>query len=1808
MVSSLTVGLFRMNHVKTSYLQKSVISAAIAAALSVSVSTSHADIYEFAYANGGCTPAGCTGPGDGLFTMQDPAGVAQQNTSYPYYGDTSWAYGFRTQMGGTLTYDTTAETGAITISPFEFFNKGPATATGITFKRSPASNLMLVQMGFNWNSSDISTQVVLDASGLLEALPTIALGNTIDLASCTGGSLDGLCAVPASNTAKKGAIPIGAAPVATSSFNTSGQTGFGTVLADLSLGTDDGIGGSPMDNGPFSGFNANFDFASLTLAGYRETTPPAITVGGLTTNSITIPKGVAFDPLNPSTVGYVSCVDATHGSDTIDAAVGNNANISFQVPSNTVDINTAGDYVVTYTCQDNSSAIPSGTLTASNNTSNTATLNVTVNTTPVANTNYDQTLASNTTLLIDFASSAITGDGVVGLAIAEDADGNTMTFATIGTALHGAITNNGTNLVYTPTADGYVGTDSFTYTVNDGFIESATGTVNLTISNVLPVAVADGSSAQNSTTVTINLTTNDSDYEDALKPLPLVTLVNISATAQASDGSSVTNNGDGTVDYTAPATFTGNDTFTYQVQDSNGGLSNVATVTVNVSATPNAVPTANDVAYNTDAGSPLTIDITLGDDTATIPAADADLDTLIFTNVAATSAQGGTITGQNTGTLTYTPAAGYNGPDSFTFTANDGKGGVSSPANTINITVNQVAPVANDDTGLTMLLPGTLNIDVAANDSDIEDDANGTPLVTVTPGTPDNGGAAVAVVAADGTINFTPVSVGVESFTYILTDSDGNDSLPATVTVTVTAAPVTQNVALATNEDTALTSISLPDATIATDADGDPLTFNTFDASTSQGGTVTVNGANDTLTYTPAANFNGVDTFTFSVSDGVNTSAGTSTMTVTVAAVNDVMVCQNASFTTAVDSALAIGTNDLIGGCTDVDGTVTLASYTQPTNGVVTDDGSGNLTYTPTAAYVGADSFTFTASDGTVGGDTVYTATVAVIDDPAIHIISGGNFTMLDPSGISIGGATDVSGVFDEKLICNVESCTDIAMTTALSSSQPFFALPWVAHDIRVFGPGSYTFDTACGSADIAAGTTSCGGAPLSMTVANGQLGAHMLFDYGAAVPANPCGLKNCDIDVAVLWNYNTGFGAPIYDGDCAGGAPTCDATQTGSRPWNWVSVDGDANGFRGIAMVDGPFVGFHANFNLDMTSGYTPPVANNDIASTTPGLLTTIDLLANDSDVEDGTPPASATVNLLTATSTLGITLTNNGDGTIDYTPVGLIAGDIDTFQYTIADAGGALSNVATVTVNITAFLNTVPVANAVNFSVNEDAVLVINVTDVDDLSVAVASDVNSDPLTFATFDVGSTQGGTVTVDVSNTVLSYTPLADFNGTDTFTFTVTDGLGGSNVATMTITVNPVNDAVVCTDVTLATPKDTPLTIVAATDLITGCTDIDGDTVSFASAAQPSNAASTIADDGLGTLTYTPATGLMGSDTFVFTATDGNGGDGVATAKVQVGTVYGNFTMLDAAGKVFGGTNDVVFTWDGVSMHSAETEVYDAAKDMTIKSESAWPFFGAPWFAHHVRVFGPGTYTFETDNTLCESKVSSPDTTTKGATKTTHPAADDIDVTGCMGTGTATTMSMTVGTGQIGVHMLFDYNGSFDIDVVNVYDINAPWNDPTGQGDQLNDLWDGPAGVAPSVTINWGLVSTDVNGDGKIGSPMVDGPFVGFYANFNDNPGAGNTTDTDADGVIDASDAFPDNAAASVDADADGLPDSWNTACDQACIDASGLTLDTYPGDSNNDGIKDNYRDAGNTRLGGGALSWLLLCLLPLMGLFRRSYK
>ena len=192
---------------------------------------------------------------------------------------------------------------------------------------------------------------------------------------------------------------------------------------------------------------------------------------------------------------------------------------------------------------------------------------------------------------------------------------------------------------------------------------------------------------------------------------------------------------------------------------------------------------------------------------------------------------------------------------------------------------------------------------------------------------------------------------------------------------------------------------------------------------------------------------------------------------------------------------------------------------------------------------------------------------------------------------------------------------------------------------------------------------------------------------------------------------------------------------------------------------------------------------------------------------------------------------------------------------------------------------------------------------------------------------------------------------------------------------------------------------------------------------------------------------------------------------------------GNFTMLTSLGSRVGGTNDVAFIFDdALTNNTVNGMSFNGGED--IATAGPEPFSGYLWTAHHVRVFDPGTYTFNSSCTVAEIEAG------------TAPAA--------CAAGTPD-LTMTVAAGQYGAHMLFDWNISSNIDVAIVWDQTAAWVDQN-PGLKRGDLWLGAAGTAPDPTTLWDLVSTDDDVDAVNGIPMVDGPFTGFNANFNFGPG------------------------------------------------------------------------------------------------------
>ncbi|MDX1947811.1 MAG: Ig-like domain-containing protein, partial [Pirellulaceae bacterium] len=282
------------------------------------------------------------------------------------------------------------------------------------------------------------------------------------------------------------------------------------------------------------------------------------------------------------------------------------------------------------------------------------------------------------------------------------------------------------------------------------------------------------------------------------------------------------------------------------------------------------------------------------------------------------------------------------------------------------------------------------------------------------------------------------------------------------------------------------------------------------------------------------------------------------------------------------------------------------------------------------------------------------------------------------------------------------------------------------------------------------------------------------------------------------------------------------------------------------------------------------PPVAYDDTFAVTedePRTIHFAEILANDFDAENDY------LNAVILSEPLHGALTYNSDGTLTYQPDPNYHG-ADWFTYEANDGPG-VSSPATVTLLIEA-VNDAPVAGDDAFATEED-------TELDFWSwelLANDADVDEDTLAIALVD-GPANGSLTEV---SGLLSYHPDENFFGTDSFTYRATDGLRESNLVTVWLTVNPVNDAPAASGFEYILEDNTALTI-ATPGALWNASDIEGDNLVALLVAGPTYG--TLQLDSSGAFTYTPDLDFWGSDQFTFVASDGQANSAPATIVLTV---------------------------------------------------------------------------------------------------------------------------------------------------------------------------------------------------------------------------------------------------------------------------------------------------------------------------------
>ncbi|MCZ6633391.1 MAG: tandem-95 repeat protein [bacterium] len=417
--------------------------------------------------------------------------------------------------------------------------------------------------------------------------------------------------------------------------------------------------------------------------------------------------------------------------------------------------NTTGTLTYTPLANANGTATITATVTDDGGTSNggvnTVSQTFTVTVTPVEDpptaNNDDFTIDEDTPSLLDVTAND------------SDPDGDAITVISVTNVTGGVATpSGGTQVNFAPHFE-FSGSGEFTYTISDTKGNTATAgvSVNVTAINDPPIANNDNGTTNQDQAVTIEVLSNDSDVEG--------NALSVSSVGSPDNGST-TIKGQNVV-YTPNVGFFGEDSFSYTVSDGEKESTANGKVTI---IRANTAPQAIDDAITLAVGASINIMVRDND-------TDQDGDPLIVSAIG--NAQNGQVVINTDGTVFYRPNGGFNGTDSFTYTVNDGHGGMSTATVTVTVQAPPGTPTAGNDQ-VTTAEDTSVDIEVLLNDSD---GGSGPNLITsATDGT--NG---ATIVTADGKVTYSPKLNfnGQDQFTYTIRNAE-DKTASATVTVTVT--------------------------------------------------------------------------------------------------------------------------------------------------------------------------------------------------------------------------------------------------------------------------------------------------------------------------------------------------------------------------------------------------------------------------------------------------------------------------------------------------------------------------------------------------------------------------------------------------------------------------------------------------------------------------------------------------------------------------------------------------------------------------------------------------------------------------------------------------------------------------------------------------------------------------------------------------------------------------------------------------------------------------------------------------------------
>ncbi len=940
--------------------------------------------------------------------------------------------------------------------------------------------------------------------------------------------------------------------------------------------------------------------------------------------------------------------------------------------------------------------------------------------------------------------------------------------------------------------------------VSDGVNPTANDSDSLIVNRVndAPVAKDDIATTQEDTAVTIDVLPNDTDVDGDKLSIESASVPKEQGTVEVVDGKLV---------FTPAENFNGDAEITYTVTD--GALTDQATVNVTVNAVNDTPVVESSIADQTLAEDFTPYTINLNTAFSDVDNVDGELSFSVSGN---SNIQVSIVNG----IATFTPTADWNGSEALTFTATDPSG--ESVSQTVNFTVAPVADIVADKATVVEDTPTIIK--VLGNDT-FEGDDKVVSLDT-------NNGPANGTVSVnpDSSVTYTPNDNyhGTDSFTYIVTSGGVSESTTVNVDVTpVNDAPVAKDDTAITDEDTPVTIDVLPNDT---DVDGDKLSIESASVPEAQGKVEIVDGK---LVFTPAENFNGDAEITYTVTDGQLTDEAK--VTVTVNPVNDAPTIKVDAVEGITENA--VSTDTLVA-------TLEVADTDTPEDQLTVSLENNSNGY---FVLVGDEVKLTQAGVDAVNNDELNLKDLTI----SASVSDGVNPTASDSDSLVVNRVNDAPTV--ENAIADQVLSEDFDTYTI--DLNEVFKDTDSSLEFSVSGNNSIQISIVNGVATITPTADWNGKETITFTAKDpsGE-SVNQTVEFTVA-PVVDIEADSADVVedtptiINVLGNDTFESTDKVVSLDAENGPKNGtvivnnDGTVTYTPDDNYVGEDT----FTYIVTSGG--VSESTTVSVDVTPENDAPVAKDDTAITDEDTPVTIDVLPNDTDV-DGDKLSIESASVPKEQGTVEVV-----NGKLVFTPAENFNGDAE-ITYTVTD--GALTDQATVKVTVNA-VNDTPVveSNVADQTLAEDFTpytIDLNTvfSDVDNVDGELKFSVSGN--------------SNIQVAIVNGIATITPTADWNGSETLTFTATDPSGESVSQTVDFTVTPVAD-IVADKATVV--EDTPTIIkVLGNDTFEG----DGKVVSLDTNNGPANGTVSVNPDG--SVTYTPNDNYVGKDTFTYVVTSG----------------------------------------------------------------------------------------------------------------------------------------------------------------------------------------------------------------------------------------------------------------------------------------------------------------------------------------------